>query len=95
MRLKGESNNVFLSSRIITDIRPIFSLNINETPKAGVVIHNLHIHFSSSDEGAHRDVYFALDSADILALEGLIKRAKDREASLKMIFDKSKVKNLD
>jgi len=92
--LKAEYNNVFIQSRIVTDIRPIFSLNIDETPKAGMVIHNLHIHYRG-EEIMHKDIYFALDSDDIAALKELILRAEKKEISLKGIFEKSKTVNLE
>jgi hypothetical protein len=92
--LKEESNNVFIQSKVITDIRPIYSTNIDETPKKGIVIHNLHIHYSSEGEGGHKDIYFALDSEELKELKEVLLRAEKKEISLKDIFSKSNIENL-
>lgn len=92
--LRQEYNSVFIQARIITDIRPIFKLNVEETPTAGIVVHKLHIHYKGDEERGHKDIFFALDSDDITTLKDLLLRAEKKERSLKNIFEKSLMENL-
>lgn len=87
--LMFEYPNVFIQARIMTDIRPIFSIKTDETPIAGMVIHNLHIHYRGDRETEHRDIYLTLDSADLISLKEIISRAENKEKSLSHIFKKS------
>ncbi len=77
--LLTEYGNVFLQSRIVTDIRPVFGINPNDAPEAGIIIHNLHIHYQDDSEGAHKDFYIALDSNDIKNLKAALIRAEAKE----------------
>lgn len=92
--LRMEHNHVFIQAKAITDIRPIFKLNVEETPTAGMIIHKLHIHYKSDDERDHKDIFFALDASDIKSLKELLIRAEKKEKSLQAIFDKSQMSNL-
>src|ERR1017187_945944 len=67
--LNIDQTNVFLDSKIITDIRTVFDINIEKSPIAGVIIHNLHIHYQQDREGPHKDIYFALVTEDIKSLK--------------------------
>lgn len=67
-----EYENLFLSSRIVTDIRPVFSEDIAEIEGAAVS-HTLHIRYSSNED-VHR-MSVAMDEADIQELEKQCQRA--------------------
>ena len=92
--LLTEYGNVFLDTRIVTDIRPIFNLNINDSPECGMIVHNLHIHYQSDSEADHKDIYIALDTDDIKMLRDTIDRAEKKENSLRQIFEKSGMTNI-
>ncbi len=78
----------------MTDLRPIFHLNVSEKPDAAVIIHMLKI--SQRDNFGHRsDEYFALDSNDIAMMKELFERALKKETTLKGIMEKSGVTVLD
>jgi len=87
--LLAEFGNVFINTRIVTDIRPIFNINVDESPEGGMIIHNLSIHYHSDAEAVHKDIYFALDSDDIKMLKDALDRAEKKEGSLRHIFEKS------
>lgn len=93
--LATEYGNVFLSSRIATDIRPVFSANLEDAPRAAMVIHNLHIHFQSDEEDKHKDIFFALDSDDLKTLKNAIIRAEQKEIGLKKVFENSGMINTE
>ncbi len=93
--LVTENDNTFIQSRVVSDIRPIFDLNVEGAPKAGIIIHNLHIHYQSGQESEHKDIYFALDSKDINGLIEILERAKKKEIALQSIFEKTGMTNIN
>lgn len=90
-----EYANVFIQAKIVTDLRPVFSIDVKEFPKAGMILHNLHIHYVSDIEGDHKDIFIALDSKDIKVLKELLMRAEDKEKTFKEIFAKTGIENLN
>ncbi len=93
--LMGEYQNIFIEARTVTDIRPVFSSSLEEVPKASLIIHNLHIHYTKDQEGTHKDIYLALDSGDLKALKELISRAERKELSLRSVINNSGMINLN
>lgn len=92
--LTTETSNLFLSSRVLTDIRPIFDLNAESQPKAGIITHNLHIHYQSSTAGLHHDIYFTLNSDDISLLIDMLIRAEKKEEQLEILISKTGMKKM-
>ena len=92
--LLSEYQNIFLNSRVVTDIRPIFNIDIKQSPKGGVIVHNLNIHYRSSNTSEHQDIYFALDSDDIHILSDSLIRAIEKEKSLNSIFENTGMKKI-
>jgi len=92
--LATEYGNVYINSRIVSDIRPVFGMDLDEAPKGGIIIHNLHIHYKADEEGDHKDIFLALDSQDIQYLKTIIMRAEKKENALKLILEKSGLTNL-
>jgi hypothetical protein len=93
--LMREHSNVFLSSRIITDIRPVFDIDLDNEPQAAIIIHKLHVHYQADKEGDHKDIFLALDSSDLKSLKEAIVRAERKEVSLQGVFKKANVTNLN
>jgi hypothetical protein len=85
---------IFAGARIMTDIRPIFHLNVSEKPEAAMIIHMLKI-TQRDNYRRHDDLYFALDSNDIRALKELIDRAITKEKTLKDALQTSGISVLD
>jgi len=81
-----EQSNIFCSTRIITDIRPVF--NDSATNLQGfVTFHTLSIAFHN--EGTQREIRFALDSNDLCDLKNQIIRAETKEDSLNTALSES------
>lgn len=93
--LINETQNLYLSSRIVTDFRPIFSLKIEESPKVGMITHNLHIHYQGTHTGLHQDIYITLDSADVSSLIEILVRAQKKEESLQTILTATGITNIN
>ena len=85
-----QHERIFFGARIMTDIRPIFHLNVSEKPGSSVIVHMLRI-TQRDNYGNLSDQYFALDSNDIRSLKALIDRAMKKEETLKGLMKDSKV----
>ncbi len=72
------------SSRIITDVRHVFTADPNERPKTAVIIHMLNLVYHEID--SMKENYFALDAADLKKLKSAIERAEAKEANLRKIL---------
>ncbi|MGI8882929.1 MAG: hypothetical protein ACR2IA_01625 [Pyrinomonadaceae bacterium] len=84
---------IFQDAKIVSDIRPIFGLNIEESPIGSVIIHNLKIEYKQNDE--IKNFYIALDEKDITTLLGLLKRTQTKSESLKSFIANSGLSNFD
>ncbi|MFC4231249.1 hypothetical protein ACFOW1_05065 [Parasediminibacterium paludis] len=93
--LSSESGNVYLRSKILSEIRPVFDINVSNPVKAGMILHNLHIHYKAREEGPHEDIFLTLDSKDLIELKEAISRAENKEISLKAIFKKAEIETLE
>jgi hypothetical protein len=89
-----EHERIFAGARIMTDIRPIFHIDVSEKPNAAVIVHMLKI----TQRNPHRtimDTYFALDSNDIALLKEILERAMKKEQTLRKAMNDSGVTILD
>ena len=64
-------------TRILTDIRPVFSDDPNSLPAAAVVVHTLKLVYHSGDE--HKEFFIALDINDVHELRSLLDRAEKKD----------------
>lgn len=81
--LATENERIFCHARILTDLRPIFGLNIEDGPKAMIVMHTLKLAYhEQGSRKDHEEFYVALDADDLDALSRLIIRAKDKANTL-------------
>jgi hypothetical protein len=85
---------IFTGAQIMTDLRPIYHVDVSEKPEAAVVVHMLQI--GQRDSFNHRaELYFALDSNDIAELKEIIERAMRKEKTLRNIMENSGITVLD
>ena len=73
-----QHERIFSGARIMTDLRPIFHLDVSQKPDAAVIVHMLQI-VQRDDFGNKTDQYFALDSNDIVVMKEIIERAMKRK----------------
>ncbi len=88
-----EHQNVYVESRILTDLRPIFFENEVASIAANSIIHNLRITYLE-DNGLKKAV-FAMDSDDLVKLEEVIKRAKQKEKAIRLNCKKTETPCLE
>lgn len=79
--LTFQRENLLLNTRVITDIRPIFSDDDDCQIEGEVILHTLKI---ASQKGYNHDtIYFALDSDDLAELKVQIERAERKESNIR------------
>jgi hypothetical protein len=88
-------SNKYFSSRIVSDIRPVFNMDISEDPSACLIIHNLNIHYQSQDEPFHKDILVSLNSDDLNELIKVLERAQKKDLSIKKMISKNGMKIIE
>lgn len=81
LELLSENNNLFLNSRIITDIRSIFYDDLQDSPKYAVIIHNLKLEFQNDNDT--KSIYLSLDLNDLNTLKKVVDKAILKEQRIK------------
>ncbi len=89
-----ENAIVFLDSKIVTDIRPIFQKDAQEKPKVGIVTHTLQIHYRTCENSTHQTIFLSIDSNDIEALQENLERAVEKTKTLIEVLDKSEMQSI-
>jgi hypothetical protein len=83
MLLEGE--RLFLTSRIVTDIRPIFDADVSSPPRGAIIRHLLRIEYLQQN-GDRETIFFELDPDDLEELGATIGRAKQKGKSIESLF---------
>jgi hypothetical protein len=79
------------SSRILTDVRPVFLASASETPHAAIIQHTLKLAYHV-EEGKTSEFYVALDQNDVDFLMYLLARCKQKEKSLRKMLKSTGIK---
>jgi hypothetical protein len=69
--------------RVITDIRPIFSSDVESKPDAAMVVHNLKIAYHEHVGPGVREFYVSPTGEDVRTLQDILQRAIAKEGSLR------------
>lgn len=83
--LLAERERLLLSSRVITDVRPVLEDSLSSA--AVLIINTLKIEFQ--EEGEKKTAFIAIDEQDIDSLISSLERAKRKSDSLKNTFESS------
>lgn len=84
-----EHANTFSTSRIVSDARLVFGDDVTSTPIGAVLVHMLSIVYQ---HGGRRDNFVvALDEKDIDHLMAVLRRAKQKQETIKKIIGESPV----
>lgn len=87
MDMGTEHDRVMISTRILTDLRPVFNSDVDEAPGGALLTHTLKIEFVH-DAGTVGNIYVAMDEDDIANLRALLDRADQKGATLKGMIAK-------
>jgi hypothetical protein len=88
-----EYPHVYYDGRVLTDLRPVFGGNVEESPAALVAVHTLKIMYIKDAEPL--SFFAALDRADVLGLIDVLQRALKKEDALRHLTDEKQVKLLE
>lgn len=86
--IQHDYERVFASARIVSDIRAVFATSKVE-PVGAMIVHNLKVTYF--EEGRLREVFLALDNADLVSLRKIIDRADAKTAKLEQVIKRSGV----
>ena len=84
--IQHDYERVFASARIVSDIRSVFGTSTVE-PVGAMIVHNLQITYF--EESRIREVFFALDNADVATLRRALDRADLKTAQLEQVISKA------
>lgn len=85
--LATENQHTFCHSRILTDLRPVFGPNVEDGPRAALVMHTLKIGYHEQGHESHRSFYVTLDAENLQALKKIVLRAEEKAKSLSSIVN--------
>jgi hypothetical protein len=91
VELITEVDRVFCGSRILSDIRSVFSES-SDAASGAMIIHNLQIAFHHS--GKHDEFYVVLEEDELQQLKETIERAQKKGIALRSIIEKAELKPL-
>lgn len=81
--LQTDDERSFCHGRILTDLRPVFGVDVSEGPKAMVIVHLLKIGYQQFGVEKHKEFVVSLDAEDLKTLRKLVDRAEAKAKSLK------------
>lgn len=91
--LLHEYERVFCDARVMTDIRPIFGANPDESPKAALIVHTLKLNYH--DATGLKEFYISMDSDEMDELMFALDRADQKAKSLRTVLDAAKLPRID
>jgi hypothetical protein len=91
--LLQEYDSIFLNSRIITDVRPIFKAETKEGIAGALVVHTLKIAYQ--DASGSKEFYVALDSTDVKKLQEQLSQSLIEAKVIQAMLNKADVIYLD
>lgn len=93
VRVVRDHERLFISSLILTDIRPVFRSAPNEGIAAAAIIHMLKIEYR--DLEGKKEFFVALDELDIFQLFEQLRMANQEANAIKVMLKKSEISFLD
>lgn len=85
-----EHEHTVHSTRVLTDLRPIFSQNPEDGPKAAVIVHMLKISYHNESDEVE-EFYVGLDTGDINRLIDTLRRAESKADNLRLFLENTNV----
>jgi hypothetical protein len=92
-RLLRDGERLFCNAKILSDIRPVFGENPALPPKGAVLTHTLKIGYHEGS--GHVEFHVVLDSAGLIALADVIKRAQLKDKSLRGLLKETTLPDLE
>ncbi len=84
--LQHHYDRVFVSARVVSDVRTVFDQEGNEI-QGSMIVHNLNVTYSQ--EGEFKDFFVAMDNADIVKLRKIFDRADAKTTVLEGLIERA------
>jgi hypothetical protein len=91
IRLRTDFPNTLCSTKILTDLRPVFGADVGQVPSGAVITHTLKIKYHRGDSGRLRQFYVALDANDLESLTQVLMRARGKASTLQTLLQRTGV----
>ena len=88
-----ESDRLLHVSRVITDLRPVFSEEAANEPFGAVIVHTLRLDYF--EENDVKTISFALNSRDLAQLKRTVERAQAKENTLSGLLKRVELAEFD
>lgn len=95
MLLVGERPSLLHEAKIVTDLRPVFSVsrNAKNSVEAFLVMHTLAL--TCFQDGTHKKHYIALDTKDLKDLAATVQRALEKDKTLSRVVESAGVARIE
>ena len=93
--LKMQDERLMIEARVLTDLRPVFGEEVEDSPLGMIITHSLRIRFVESGSDRYNDMYFAMDAGDIRNLKAAMERAEEKIHALKNSLGAAQVRIVD
>lgn len=84
-----DHSNMYQRSRIYTDIRPIFTRDIEKIKPTALIYHNLKLSYIEKGKGDY--IFLILDYKDLVELKKIIERAMKKEKGLQSFLKEKNI----
>lgn len=88
-----EHEHYLCYARIMTDVRPVFGLDVKRRPTAAMIVHSLKLAYHDGKD--IKEFFVALDPPSLDRLSELIDRAKEKEGTMKSVLGTADIQYLD
>lgn len=88
-----ENQHSFIGARVVTEVRPIFGSNLEDTPTGALIVHMLKLTYQ--ERGQEKDFFIALDATDVSTLRDTLDRADTKANTLKAFLERTRVSYVD
>lgn len=88
-RLQRDGEKIYINSKVLSDIRPVFEKDPSTRPNGAVITHTLKLSCFSPDKNA--EFHVVLDINDLKEMENIIKRALSKDKTLRKLLKEIKL----
>jgi hypothetical protein len=92
-RLQHDGERLYCSSKILSDMRPVFGEDPSIRPVGSVLAHTLKLTYHEG--GDHKEFHVVLDSDDLEVLGEVVQRAQAKDKTLRELLKSMKLPTLD
>jgi hypothetical protein len=92
VRLQRDGERIYCTSKILSDIRPVFKNDAAVRPIGAVITHTLKLDYHNDADG--KEFFVVLDGQDLIALKEVLDRALAKDKTLRELLRNIKLSEL-